>query len=478
MNKEKPQRILVAIANHGVKNQSYLKKLISTYETFHDDVDIFVLSDIDKDLGPEIKVKVGAPSENPWSLPFAYKALFDERQDDYDLFIYSEDDTLITQVHVDAFLEVDAHLPSNKIAGFWRHEIARDGAWHYSTAHGSYHWDPKSIFMAGGEVFAHYTNEHAAAFILTRDKLKACIGTGLFLCPPYEGRYDMLCTAATDPYTIGGLKKVICISRLEQFSLHHLPDKYIGKIGLPKVEMDVQIDQMLQMASKGESGKSLLEGRTKLKGSGRYDRSYFTPEVPSVVAAMPDDAHRVLSVGCDIGRIEHALLHAGHKVEAVTLDAIVASSARTQGIDVLEVDPEAPSSGLESNAYDALLMNFCLPYVPDPYAFLNSFRSVLKSGGRIVIPFWNWQCVGELRRRRTEAKRSAEMKTVGDYALSGIHRTDIGIVRNWLEAAGQGLEYCVFDVPSAHESWSRLSLGTTDRWTSQTGTAVSRPRSD
>ena len=70
---------------------------------------------------------VGLPTKDPWSLPFGYKTIFGERMSQYDLFIYSEDDTLITERNIDAFVKVTKILPEEYIAGFIRHEISETG---------------------------------------------------------------------------------------------------------------------------------------------------------------------------------------------------------------------------------------------------------------------------------------------------------------------------------------------------------------
>ena len=107
--------ILVAIANYGLKNQAYLQKLIDEYKSMSYSVDIVVLSNIPKELDPDIEVIVGLPAKNPWSLPFTHKRIFAERSKYYDLFIYSEDDILIKQKNIEAFLKVQAILPDDEI---------------------------------------------------------------------------------------------------------------------------------------------------------------------------------------------------------------------------------------------------------------------------------------------------------------------------------------------------------------------------
>lgn len=191
-------RLLVAIANHGTKNQRYLDRLLREYRSMTYDVHVVVLSDSAKDLGPDVEVKVGLPAKDPWSLPFGHKQLFVERQDDYDLFIYSEDDTLITQRNIEAFLAATAVLPPDRIAGFLRYEEDGQGQRYCSSMHSHYHWRPGSLRRYGGDSYAYYTNMHSAAFLLTQSQLKHCIASGGFAVGPHQGRYDLLCTAATD----------------------------------------------------------------------------------------------------------------------------------------------------------------------------------------------------------------------------------------------------------------------------------------
>src|SRR5207237_3641712 len=140
--------------------------------------------------------------------PFAHNQLFAERIDDYDLFIYSEDDILITTRNLEAFRAASRTLPDDVIAGFVRFETGNDGALYFDPLCSHFHWDPASVRSVGDYTFAFYTNEHSASYVLTHEQLKRAIRSGGFLLAPYEGRYDMLCTAATDPYTRCGFRKM------------------------------------------------------------------------------------------------------------------------------------------------------------------------------------------------------------------------------------------------------------------------------
>ena len=117
----RPLRLLVALASYGVQNLKFLKQIIETYQRMPFETDVVVLSEAPKDLGMDrVKVAVGLPSPNPWSLPFAHKRIFAENVDRYDLFIYSEDDMGVPEKCLQAFLRVTPHLADDEIAGFLR----------------------------------------------------------------------------------------------------------------------------------------------------------------------------------------------------------------------------------------------------------------------------------------------------------------------------------------------------------------------
>src|SRR4051812_47484139 len=155
-------RVLAAIASFGERNLAYLREIIQQYHAMTTlEVDVVVLSEAPKALPPSVRVIVGLPSANPWSLPFGHKRLFADSIEDYDLFIYSEDDMGVTEGNLRAFVSATKLLPSDEIAGFLRYEKAKDGSVWMPDAHSSFHWEPRSVVERGGEIFARYTNEHA-----------------------------------------------------------------------------------------------------------------------------------------------------------------------------------------------------------------------------------------------------------------------------------------------------------------------------
>ena len=119
-------KILAAIVNYGTANDGYLSRVLGEYRDMREDVDIVVTTNIAKNLGADVEVIVGLPTRNPRSLAFAHKRILAERVEDYDLFLYAEDDNLVSQRNIDAFLRATSVLPDTDIAGFFSPAIPAD----------------------------------------------------------------------------------------------------------------------------------------------------------------------------------------------------------------------------------------------------------------------------------------------------------------------------------------------------------------
>jgi hypothetical protein len=242
-------RILVAIANYGPYRFGYLDKVITTYQRMPHRVDLVVHSDRIKRVPLGTRLVVSQPTPDPCSLPFAHKRLFAERQDDYDLFVYTEDDILIGEHNLAAFLEASAVLPQDEIAGLFRYE--RDGAGRvfFVDAHPPWDWVVGSVAARGRYTFATFSNAHSGCYVLTRSHLRRVVRSGGYLVPPHDGFCDMRESAATDPYTRCGLTRRLCVSHLDRFLIHHLPNNYVGVLGMEEADFRARLAGLLAGAS-------------------------------------------------------------------------------------------------------------------------------------------------------------------------------------------------------------------------------------
>jgi 2-polyprenyl-3-methyl-5-hydroxy-6-metoxy-1,4-benzoquinol methylase len=448
-------RILVAIASYGTNNDVHLHRLIREYRAMRHDVKLVVLSNVSKPLDAEVELRVGLPSKNPWSLPFAHKALFVERQDDYDLFIYSEDDTLLTEKHIDSFLDVSSKLDSGELAGFIRSEEGPDGKLYYSTIHRHYHWDASSVCERGGEVFAHLTNEHGACYVLTRPQLKRAIQSGGFAVPPHEGRYDMLVSAATDPYTQCGFKKLMCISRLDDFTCRHLTNKYVGRTGTEKSIVDIQIDALREI---GRNPKHVPEA-TRVEtpdGNPRWAKSYYEPRLDAVIDFFrARGATTVLSLGCGWGETEAGLVAAGANVTAIPLDVVIGRVAASKGVEVISASLEEGACQLDGRRFDGLFISSILHLVPDPSALLATYSSLICESGAVFISSPNCRHLAVRVKPWIDGWRSGSPKPVA----AGTPRFSVTTVCRGLESAGIRVDQIDYEVERRWQPYNRLLLG-------------------
>lgn len=438
-------QVLVVIANYGTKNDPYLAKVLEGYRAMAHSVKLIVLCSQPKDLGPDVEVVVQPPTAHPWTFPFPHKQMFADRLEEFDLFIYSEDDMPVTQRNLDAFLAVTRVLPADEIAGFIRSETDTNGEAYCPEAHGEFHWDPASVRVREHYTFASFTNDHAAAYVLTRDQLKRAIASGGFLVPPHEGRYDLLVSAATDPYTQCGMKKVVCISHIDDFVLPHLPNKYIGKLGLKMSEMKLHIAALMEIARGARPAAALIPGETKLPLA-MWSKDFYEPASGELLSAVPRSAMRILSVGCGWGALEEALQAHGARVTAVPLNSVIAASAESRGVETVCGNLQSAREALQGRTFDCLIVANLAHLAADPSHMLSSFRELVRAGGHVIVSAPNFASL-PVRARRLQ--RRAGYSSLGNYEKTGVHATTRGDVAAWFRSAG---------IRSGKTAWLRKKL--------------------
>ena len=396
------------------------------------DIDVVVLSNIPKELPSNVEVIVGLPAKDPWSLPFGHKRVFAERVSDYDMFIYSEDDTLITEGNIRAFLSTVEYLPGDEVAGFIRYELDNTGKRYYSTIHSHFHWVPKSVKTTGPYTFARFTNDHSACYMLTREQLQAAIESGGFLVEPHQEKYDLLVTAATDPYTQCGFTKVICVSHLENFCLHHLPNPYIGRMGISSADLQQQLDALMTITTGRRSPQVLFDGQTSLK-QGRWSKRYFEDVRNDILSLVPSWAKNVLSIGCGRGVTEAVLVDRGAQVTGVPLDTVIGACSEARGIEIVAPDFGMALDELSGRYFNCILFIDVLQHLHDPVNILSRYARLLSPDGVILVSVPNmnhfkvWYDL--LMQEFTWRQRWV-------FGESRLHFTTETMVKRWLKQGG------------------------------------------
>jgi SAM-dependent methyltransferase len=449
-------KILVVLVSHGHKNDEYLTRVLDEYRSMSYDVDVVVTSNVWKDLGPDVELVVGLPNKNPWSLPFAHKKIFAERMDRYDAFIYSEDDILIPEQNISAFMDAGKALSDDEIAGFVHAEEDSEGNLFFDPPHASFHWDPDSVTRRGEYTFAFYTNLHAACFMLTQQQLKRAIASGGFLVEPHDGRYGLAETATTDPYTQCGFRKLVPISHLEQFTVRHLPaNKWSVRPYRASEEFHRQISALMNLERAGLPRTLLFEPETKVSHR-KWSKDYYEPVEQEVVSQIPRRVRSVLSVGCGWGALEGWLVQSGVRVVGIPMDSVIAACAEAKGVEIVYGGFKQTRNKLEGETFDCLLLACVLHLVNDPVAVLSSYAELLAPGGIVLATVPNFS---QLTTRWRRFRGVGPYRHLGNYAKTGIHATTSGIIRGWFRRSRLTATRFAYVVPASVQLLNRLSLG-------------------
>ncbi|MDD5141088.1 MAG: methyltransferase domain-containing protein [Verrucomicrobiales bacterium] len=429
-------RLLVAIASFGEKNLESLKKIIRMYQSMAMNVDIVVFSNIPKNLGVDVEVIVGLPSSNPWSLPFAHKPIFAQRVDQYDLFAYSEDDMEVTENNIHAFLQAMPWLEAAEIAGFLRYEVDQSGKKSLPDGHGHFHWKPESVCRRGDFTTAEFTNEHAAFYLLTQAQLKKAIASGGYLQGVHEGRHGLPETAATDPYTRCGFRKVICISHLEDFLIHHMSNFYVNRHDLSLSAFKEQIETLVNIRDGSHPATTLCRVESELL-HGRWSKNYYEKPSEELMRAIPADAKTILSIGCGWGATEAALKKRGSKVTALPLDSVIGAVAARHGIEVIYGKLDEGLRKLDGREFDCLFISGLLHLQPDPGRVLERCSQFVAKGGALVMAGPNFNRMPLLIKRVFGASDYRKLRCLGQ---NGINFCSPGSLTKNIRRAGLRLD--------------------------------------
>jgi hypothetical protein len=218
--------ILAVLVNYGTEQLQYLEQVVSELKSFTKyNVSIVVNSNIPLDIKGIDLVNV-IKLDNYQLLPLTCRQVIWDHKDDFDVFLFGENDHLFKEHHVNNYLRYTSILPKNRIAGLIQYEENSTGRY-YPAHHAHYDWDYNSVEEYNGLKFAHFNNIHQATFILTQSQLLE-IGSKFdftqFFGPSH---YSVKCKVNTDIYQFCGMKKLICISEFEDNLIHHLPNIYI-----------------------------------------------------------------------------------------------------------------------------------------------------------------------------------------------------------------------------------------------------------
>ena len=240
------EKLLVGITSYGPHHWKYLDRVLREYSSMDFRTRVVVFVDEQRTLGWDIEQVAKDVEKDPCSLTWAHREFFAAEKDNYDLFLYTEDDVLVTERNIRAWIAANENLGDGEtVPGFFIKERREsDGLVNYPQAHCSFSWN-QYINERGDRKFCHFSNVHSACCLLSVRQLGLAILSGKYVAAAHsEPTYQMRELACSGPFVECGLTKLICVSHFDDFTVEHLPGNYIGVLGTPENVIRQQVTAM------------------------------------------------------------------------------------------------------------------------------------------------------------------------------------------------------------------------------------------
>jgi len=221
------KKILFVLVNYGDEQINFLKEVVSEIKKFKKyETKIILHSNIETNVEGIDNTIIFDNLPDYQLLPLTCRKTIWENRENFDVFVYGENDHLFKENHIDKHIEYSKILPEDRISGLIQYEQNDDGLF-YPAYHAHYEWEFDNIEKYDNKVFAHFTNLHQATFILTQKQLHKIGYEHDFTKFFGESHYSKKCKVNTDLYQFTSYKKLICISEFKENLIHHLPNLYI-----------------------------------------------------------------------------------------------------------------------------------------------------------------------------------------------------------------------------------------------------------
>jgi SAM-dependent methyltransferase len=261
----------------------------------------------------------------------------------------------------------------------------------------------------------------------------------------------MLETAASDIYTQCGLKRVICLTRIEDFIVPHLANKYYRQMGVPADDFLTQVQALANLDADRTRTAALYEPETRAPGF-RWSKHLYREADEELLSLVPATARHVLSVGATTGHDEVALQQRGLSVTAVPLDPLFGATLARRGIKVLPGDPLQTIASLARTGFDVVLVADGLHLVSQPMALMRLLADASAPGGALLASVsntssWIWQ-LRDWRHGRWRWARPS-------FDRYGAHAISAARLRQWCSKSGfepVAIVPSMKDVPTRYRS--------------------------
>ena len=148
---------------------------------------------------------------------------------DYDLFLYLENDIIINESTIDTFIEENSILDDNTTVGFIRYEDCNGKKYLNEFMPGCTHNHLPKFKNINDKTYFTLCNVHQGCYLLEQRHLKKFISNNQFtlnLGPGLEAAASNFYKSDLWPGLPNALEKVYPVNKLEQLLIHHASNKH------------------------------------------------------------------------------------------------------------------------------------------------------------------------------------------------------------------------------------------------------------
>ena len=228
----KYKNILAVIVNYGDEQLNYLEQVVQELKSFKKyNVTVMVNSNIELSIPGVDHVNIIELNDYQ-HLPATCKQVIYHYRDKFDGFIYTENDHLWKEHHLDNHIRYSKILPEDRIPGLIQYEETATGEKSY-CAFLDNHFIKGSKEIHSDLEFCRLSNVHQASYFITKKQLDRVIQYNMEyfenICSNKTKTlgYSVKCRVNTDLFEFSNWEKVICISEFDENLIHHLPNFYV-----------------------------------------------------------------------------------------------------------------------------------------------------------------------------------------------------------------------------------------------------------
>lgn len=123
---------------------------------------------------------------------------------------------------------------------------------------------------------------------------------------------------------------------------------------------------------------------------------YYSGDRTEILSYVPEDANRILEIGCGQGNFARHLLRGSREVWGVEPNVQAAQVASSKLTKVFSCKIEDCIHKVPDNYFDVIIFNDVLEHLLDPWGILEMMRSKLSEDGEIVASLPNLRYVKNL----------------------------------------------------------------------------------